>query len=161
MSVEKPLGEVLFTLVMKQVPWNEVLQSSQEMLQYIYLYLSYIPYRLPSVSENYLANSGGQGKCISAALDRTTLCSYTGHTSWVLTETGCYWVFCFIFSFFLCLKLSHSQQHLLKMLLRKGPQNKVLHHLLDNRGFNAKLTPLTLIFSDNSELRPQLPAQSV
>lgn len=33
MSVEKPLGEMLFTLVMKQVHWNEVLQSSQEMLQ--------------------------------------------------------------------------------------------------------------------------------
>lgn len=46
MSVEKPLGEALFTLVMKQVPWNEVLQSPQEMLQYIYLYLSHIPYRL-------------------------------------------------------------------------------------------------------------------
>lgn len=54
MSVEKPLGEVLFTLVMKQVPRNEVLQSSQEMLQYIYLYLSYIPYKLLSKSENYL-----------------------------------------------------------------------------------------------------------
>lgn len=35
MSVEKPLGEMLFTLVMKQVPWNEVLQSSQEVLQYL------------------------------------------------------------------------------------------------------------------------------
>lgn len=35
MSVEKPPRAVLFTLVMKQVPWNEVLQSSQEMLQYI------------------------------------------------------------------------------------------------------------------------------
>lgn len=54
MFVEKPLGEVLFTLVMKQVPWNEVLQSSQEMLQYIYLYLSYIPYKLLSKSQNYL-----------------------------------------------------------------------------------------------------------
>lgn len=55
MSVEKPLGEVLFTLVIKQVPWNEVLQSSQEVSQYIYLYLSYIPYRLLSESENYLS----------------------------------------------------------------------------------------------------------
>lgn len=57
MSVEKPLGEVLFTLVMKQVPWNEVLQSSQQMLQYIYLYLSYIPYRLLLESEKAKANA--------------------------------------------------------------------------------------------------------
>lgn len=65
MSVEEPLGEMLFTLVMKQVPWNEVLPYSQEMLQYIYLYLSYMPYRLSQrMSENRLAKPKGQGSAL-------------------------------------------------------------------------------------------------
>ena len=113
MSVEKPLGEVLFTLVMKQVPWNEVLQSSQEMLQYIYLYLSYIPYRLLSEAEDYLAKSGGQGNCTSAPPDRSAFYSYTGYTTGVLTETDAAF-------FLLCFKLRHRQQHFLKALLRRA-----------------------------------------
>lgn len=139
MSVERPLGEGLFTLVMKQVPWNEVLQSSQEMLQCIYLCLSSTPFRLLSEPGNWRPR-------------QTHLSHSRDHLlpHWVYSSGANYnWLF-------LCSKQSHSQQHLLEKLFRTGPQNKALHL------YSCDFTPLTpLTFSGSSELTPWLTATSL
>lgn len=97
-------------------------------------YLSYKPYRLLSEPENYLVTSEAKA---NVTPDRTLDYSCCGYTTWIPIQIG--WFFCLI----LCFKLSHSQHHILRMLLRKGPQKKVLHH---NCSFKTKLTPLILIF---------------
>lgn len=146
MSVEKPLGAVLFTLVMKQVPWNEVLQSSQEMLQYIpQLYAVQAALR----AWELLGNSRGQGKCYSrqdSGLLLLWVHNLDPHSNWLV-----------LLSYSL-LEANPQPATPLRMLLRKGPQKKVLHH---NCSFKTKLTPLILIFSGNSELKTATHCRSV
>lgn len=118
MSVEKPLGEVLFTLVMKQVLWNEVLQSSQEMLQYFTCTsATYHTGCSQSLGTPWPTQEAKASQQLQAELSSSPALD-TQLGSQLKPIAGGF--------FQLWFNLSPSPQHLLKMLMKKGPQNNVL-----------------------------------
>lgn len=83
--LQKLFGEVLFTLVMRWVPWNVALQCSQKMLQSTYLCLSYVPYHTGTQSLR-TAQLSQETKDWSSDLPYSNVPYSHKYTAWVSTE---------------------------------------------------------------------------